>query len=47
LAAVAKECETLVRSGGIAQAAPLVSRIRKEYQDFCAALMRERAASAA
>ena len=47
LAAVAKECEALVRSGGIAQAAPLVSRIRKEYQDFCAALMRERAASAA
>jgi two-component system sensor histidine kinase/response regulator len=47
LAAVAKECEALVRGGGIAQTAPLVARIRKEYQDFCAALTRERSASAA
>ncbi len=47
LAAVAKECETLVREGRIAQAAPLVPRIRKEYQEFCTALMRERSPSAA
>ena len=42
LATVAKECEVLVREGGITQAAPIVQRIRREYQEFCAALMRER-----
>ena len=47
LAMVAKECEVLVRAGGITQAAPVVLRIRKEYQDFCAALNRERASNAA
>jgi len=47
LALVTKECETLVRAGGVAQAAPLVARIRKEYQEFCTALMRERSPSAA
>jgi two-component system sensor histidine kinase/response regulator len=47
LAIVAKECEALVREGGITQAAPLVSRMRREYQEFCAALMRERSSSAA
>jgi two-component system, sensor histidine kinase and response regulator len=47
LAMVAKECEVSVREGGIAQAAPLVVRLRKEYQEFCGALMRERSASAA
>jgi signal transduction histidine kinase/DNA-binding response OmpR family regulator/HPt (histidine-containing phosphotransfer) domain-containing protein len=47
LALVAKECEVLVRDGGIAQAGPVVAKIRKEYLDFCSALMRERAASAA
>jgi two-component system, sensor histidine kinase and response regulator len=47
LAAVAKECEALVREGGITQAAPIVLRIRKEYQEFCAALMRERSPNAA
>jgi two-component system sensor histidine kinase/response regulator len=47
LAMVAKECETLVREGGITQAASLVSKIRKEYQEFCAALMRERSPNAA
>jgi CheY-like chemotaxis protein/HPt (histidine-containing phosphotransfer) domain-containing protein len=47
LAMVAKECETLLREGGVAQAAPMVSRIRREYQDFCAALERERSADAA
>jgi HPt (histidine-containing phosphotransfer) domain-containing protein len=47
LAMVAKECEVLVREGGITQAAPVVLRIRKEYQDFCAALIRERSSNAA
>ena len=47
LAMVAKECEALVREGGITQAAPMVSRIRREYQEFCAALTRERSSNAA
>jgi two-component system, sensor histidine kinase and response regulator len=47
LAAVAKECEGLVREGGIAHAGPLVVRIKREYQEFCAALTRERPADAA
>jgi two-component system sensor histidine kinase/response regulator len=47
LAMAAKECEVLVREGGITQAAPIVSRIGKEHQDFCAALMRERSYNAA
>ena len=47
LALVAKECEALVREGGITQAAPLVSRIRREYQEFCAALILERSSNAA
>ncbi|HEV7611816.1 MAG TPA: ATP-binding protein [Steroidobacteraceae bacterium] len=47
LATVAKECETLVRTGGITQAAPIVLRIRREYQEFCAALTRERSTNAA
>jgi HPt (histidine-containing phosphotransfer) domain-containing protein len=47
LAAVAKECEGLVREGGIANAGPLVVRIKREYQEFCVALTRERPADAA
>jgi HPt (histidine-containing phosphotransfer) domain-containing protein len=47
LAAVAKECEALLREGGITQSAPMVLRIRKEYQEFCAALTRERSPNAA
>jgi len=47
LAMVAKECEALLREGRITQAAPVVARIGKEYQDFCVALMRERSSSAA
>jgi two-component system, sensor histidine kinase and response regulator len=47
LATLTKECEGLVREGGIAKAAPAVQRIRKEYQDFCSALMQERSPSAA
>ena len=44
---VTKECENLVRGGGITQAAPVVAKIRREYQDFCGALMRERSPNAA
>jgi len=47
LAAVTKECEALVREGGITRVAPVVQRIRREYLDFCTALMRERSPSAA
>jgi two-component system, sensor histidine kinase and response regulator len=47
LAALTKECEGLVREGGVATAAPSVQKIRREYQDFCNALMQERSASAA
>jgi two-component system, sensor histidine kinase and response regulator len=47
LATVAKECEVLVREGGVTQAAQVVLRIRREHQDFCTALMRERSPSAA
>jgi two-component system sensor histidine kinase/response regulator len=47
LATLTKECEVLVREGGIAKAAPSVQRIRREYQDFCSALMQERSESAA
>jgi len=47
LAMVAKECETLIRDGGITQAASVVSRIRREYQEFCGALRRERSPNAA
>ena len=47
LATLTKECESMVREGGIAKAAPSVQKIRREYQDFCGALMQERSASAA
>jgi two-component system, sensor histidine kinase and response regulator len=47
LATLTKECEVLAREGGIAKAAPTVQRIRREYQDFCSALMQERSESAA
>jgi CheY-like chemotaxis protein len=47
LAMAARECEVLVREGGITQAAPIVSRIGNEHQEFCAALMRERSSNAA
>ena len=45
LAALTKECEGLAREGGIAKAAPAVQRIRREYQDFCGALMQEQSSS--
>jgi two-component system, sensor histidine kinase and response regulator len=47
LAMVAKECEVLIRDGGITQAASVVTRICKEYREFCAALSRERSPNAA
>jgi two-component system sensor histidine kinase/response regulator len=47
LAMVAKECEALVREGGVTQVASMVARIRKEHQEFCAALTRERSSNAA
>jgi HPt (histidine-containing phosphotransfer) domain-containing protein len=47
LATLTKECEVLAREGGIAKAAPTAQRIRREYQDFCSALMQERSESAA
>jgi HPt (histidine-containing phosphotransfer) domain-containing protein len=47
LAMVAKECETLIREGGITQVASIVPKLRREYQEFCAALTRERSSDAA
>ena len=47
LATLTKECEMLMREGGIDKAAPTVRRIRSEYQEFCGALMRERSTNAA
>jgi two-component system sensor histidine kinase/response regulator len=47
LAMAARECEVLLREGGIAQAGPLIARIRQEYREFCVALARERSAHAA
>ena len=39
LASRAKECEVLVRNGGVARARAARARgMRKEYQDFCAAI---------
>jgi CheY-like chemotaxis protein len=47
LATLTKECEALVREGGVAKAASAIQKIRREYQDFCSALMQERSPSAA
>jgi two-component system, sensor histidine kinase and response regulator len=47
LAALAKECEALVREGGVDKAAAALKRIRREHQDFCSAIERERSANAA
>ncbi|MEO7207066.1 MAG: response regulator [Steroidobacteraceae bacterium] len=47
LATLTKECEGLLREGGIAKAAPSVQKIRREYKDFCGALLQERSPSAA
>jgi two-component system, sensor histidine kinase and response regulator len=47
LASLTKECEVLVREGGVVKAAPMVQKIRREYEEFCGALMRERSVNAA
>jgi len=47
LAALTKECEVLLREGGIGKAGPMVQRIPREYQEFCSALLRERSTNAA
>jgi CheY-like chemotaxis protein/HPt (histidine-containing phosphotransfer) domain-containing protein len=47
LAMVARECEALVRGGGMARLDPQIHRLRREHQEFCAALKRERSADAA
>ncbi|MDP9010793.1 MAG: response regulator [Pseudomonadota bacterium] len=47
LATLIKECEVQLREGGMPKAAPTAQRIRREYQDFCGALMQERSESAA
>ena len=44
LASLTRECEASVREGGVAAALPLVQKIRREHQDFCDALLAERAA---
>jgi CheY-like chemotaxis protein len=47
LAALTKEFEAMVRDGGIGKAAPMVSRLRRDYMEFCTALTRERSPTAA
>jgi two-component system, sensor histidine kinase and response regulator len=47
LAGLTKECELMVREGGIRKSAPLVQRLRRVYLEFCTALTRERSPSAA
>ncbi|MDP9089236.1 MAG: response regulator [Pseudomonadota bacterium] len=47
LATLTKDCEAWLREGGIAKAAPGVQRIRREYQDFCSALLQQRSPNAA
>jgi two-component system, sensor histidine kinase and response regulator len=47
LASLTRECETRIREDGVAAAVVLVPKIRREYQDFCDALLRERALNAA
>jgi HPt (histidine-containing phosphotransfer) domain-containing protein len=47
LASLTRECETRVREGGVAAALTMVHRIRREYQEFCTALLSEREQNAA
>jgi two-component system sensor histidine kinase/response regulator len=47
LASLVRECEARVREGGVEEAVPFVPKIRREYQEFCAALEQERAPNAA
>jgi signal transduction histidine kinase/CheY-like chemotaxis protein len=47
LANLTRDCEALVREGGMARAATMLARMRREYQEFCAALAREKSPNAA
>jgi HPt (histidine-containing phosphotransfer) domain-containing protein len=47
LSTLIRECEGLVREGGVPKAAAALQKIRIEYQEFCSALMQERSQSAA
>ena len=47
LAALLKECESMVSGGRVEEAALRLQRIRPEYSDFCEALGRERTVTAA
>jgi len=47
LTLILKECEDLLREGGIARAAPLAQCVRRDYEEFCAALIHQRSADAA
>ena len=47
LAAMLRECEARVRLGSAAEASAFVPMIRREYQEFCDALLHERAPNAA
>ncbi len=47
LASLLRECEAKVRESGAAEAVSFVPRIRREYQEYCDALLRERAPNAA
>jgi HPt (histidine-containing phosphotransfer) domain-containing protein len=47
LTALLKECEAMANGGRVEEAAQRLLRLRAEYRDFCDALEREKAASAA
>ena len=47
LVQLTKECEALARAGGDVEIAAVVQRIRRDYQEFCTALMQEKSAHAA
>jgi two-component system sensor histidine kinase/response regulator len=47
LASLIRECESKVREAGFTEAVSFVPKIRREYQEFCAALSQERAPNAA
>jgi two-component system, sensor histidine kinase and response regulator len=47
LASLMRECEARVRDAGVAEAPSFIPKIRREYQEFCAALQQERAPNAA
>ena len=47
LASLIRECEANVREGSVDETASSLGQIRGEYQEFCAALLHERAPSAA